>query len=266
MSRLVEPKALQEIVQEFGEVRKTTMDLFTPLQPEDAVIQASEFGSTPNWHIAHVTWFFHQLLNKYGRNKDITKSKTNEINLRYLNSYYQRFGEILPKSERGRYPRPNIRDTIKYRRIIEQEIISFLNDIGQLSNEENKDVLKEMLYHITLGNQHEMQHQELMIYDFQYYYQRFSDSDDNYKPIRKRTNSVSTSGITTTAVRKNESSSLKSPRLELEDQNNKWFSPPRGGKVSNHRILSESDIVENISKKMAVIKGGLYKLGFNGKG
>jgi ergothioneine biosynthesis protein EgtB len=44
------------------------------------------------------------------------------------------------------------------------------------------------------------------------------------------------------------------------------FSPQRGGKVSNHRILSESDIVENISKKMAVLKGGLYKLGFNGKG
>lgn len=266
MSRLVEPKALQKIVQEFGEVRKTTMDLFTPLQPEDAVIQASEFGSPPNWHIAHVTWFFHQLLNKYGRNKDITKSKANEINLHYLNSYYQRFGEILPKSERGRYPRPNIRDTLKYRRIIEQEIISFLNDVGQLSNEENKDVLKETLYHITLGNQHEMQHQELMIYDFQYYYQRFSDSDDNYKPIRKRTNSVSTSGMTTTAVRKKESSPLKSPLVELEYQNNRRFSPEGGGKVSNHRILSESDIVENIFQKMAVIKGGLYKLGFNGKG
>ena len=30
-----------------------------------------------------------------------------------------------------------------------------------------------------------MQHQELMIYDLQYYYQRFSDPEDNYKPIKK---------------------------------------------------------------------------------
>ena len=31
-----------------------------------------------------------------------------------------------------------------------------------------------------LGNQHEMQHQELMIYDFQHYFERFLDEHDNY--------------------------------------------------------------------------------------
>ena len=30
-----------------------------------------------------------------------------------------------------------------------------------------------------------MQHQELMIYDFQHYFQRFPDPADNYKPIRR---------------------------------------------------------------------------------
>ena len=72
------------------------MDIFKPLRIEDAVIQANDFGSPPNWHIAHVTWFFHQVLNRYGRDKNIKWSNANEINLSYLNSYYQKFGEILP--------------------------------------------------------------------------------------------------------------------------------------------------------------------------
>ena len=43
------------------------MDLFSPLDIEDAVIQSSNFGSPPNWHIAHVTWFFQKILEKYDR-------------------------------------------------------------------------------------------------------------------------------------------------------------------------------------------------------
>ncbi|HEX5978431.1 MAG TPA: DinB family protein, partial [Nitrososphaeraceae archaeon] len=67
MSRLVHPSGLEQIIKEFSETRKNTMDLFKPLKTEDAVIQSNDFGSPPNWHIAHVTWFFHQILNKYDR-------------------------------------------------------------------------------------------------------------------------------------------------------------------------------------------------------
>ena len=56
---------LEGLVKEFIEVRNKTMELFSPLGIEDAVIQSSEFGSPPNWHIAHVTWFFHKILEKY---------------------------------------------------------------------------------------------------------------------------------------------------------------------------------------------------------
>ncbi len=244
MSRLVHPETIQEVIREFIEVRKTTMNLFRPLQTEDAVIQASDFGSPPNWHIAHVTWFFHQILIKYGRNKHINNSSPNAINLSYLNSYYQKFGEILPKSERGRYPRPNVRETIKYRAIIEQEIVSFLNDIGQAVGLDNEKICEDVLYDITLGNQHEMQHQELMIYDFQYYYQRFLDPDDNYKPILIKTVS--------------EPTTLLSKARQIDYQNdNKRSSPETGGK-QREKFSTQSE--------MAVIPGGLYDLGFNGKG
>ena len=44
--------------------------------------------------------------------------------------------------------------------------------------------LVELKYDFLLGNQHEMQHQELMIYDLQNYFQRFQDPNDNYMPVK----------------------------------------------------------------------------------
>jgi ergothioneine biosynthesis protein EgtB len=167
--------SLEELIKEFTTVRKNTINLFKPLKVEDAVIQSNDFGSPPNWHIAHVTWFFQKILEKYG-NKKLSNIK---IHLNYLNSYYHKFGEILPKNERGRFPRPTVEETLKYRSIIEGQIISFLREL-ELSNK----ISEETLYDIMLGNQHEMQHQELMVYDFQHYFQRFPHEYDNYKPIK----------------------------------------------------------------------------------
>jgi hypothetical protein len=119
----------EDLLSQFIEVRTKTLELFKPLNIEDAVIQSSTFGSPPNWHIAHVTWFFHKILEKYGE-----KICSNDnVNLEYLNSYYQKFGNILPKSERGKFPRPTVNQTIKYRSFIEEKIISFLK-MAQSSN------------------------------------------------------------------------------------------------------------------------------------
>ena len=167
--------SLEELIKEFTTVRKNTMNLFKPLKIEDAVIQSNDFGSPPNWHIAHVTWFFQKILEKYSGKK----LSNMEIHLHYLNSYYHKFGEILPKSERGRFPRPTVEETLKYRSIIDGQIISFLREL-ELSNK----ISEETLYDIMLGNQHEMQHQELMVFDFQHYFQRFPYEYDNYKPIK----------------------------------------------------------------------------------
>jgi ergothioneine biosynthesis protein EgtB len=167
-------EAYEDLLSEFIEVRTKTLELFKPLNIEDAVIQSSTFGSPPNWHIAHVSWFFHKILEKYGEKI----SSNDDVNLEYLNSYYQKFGNILPKSERGKFPRPTVNQTIKYRSYIEEKIISFLKKV-QSSNR----LSEELRYDILLANQHEMQHQELMIYDFQHYFHRFHDPQDNYKPV-----------------------------------------------------------------------------------
>ena len=166
---------------DFLNVRNTTSIIFEPISIEDAVMQSDAFGSTPNWHIAHVTWFFQKILEKYKQNMD-----TNSINTDYLNSYYQRYRKILPKSDRGKFPRPKVSETLKYRSLIEEMFLKFLDN-----TERNNSLTRNLVYDIVLANQHEMQHQELLIYDLQHYFQRFYDAEDNYQPkINKRPNSI----------------------------------------------------------------------------
>ncbi|MDW0206062.1 MAG: ergothioneine biosynthesis protein EgtB [Nitrososphaeraceae archaeon] len=166
---------------DFLNVRNTTSIIFEPISIEDAVMQSDPFGSTPNWHIAHVTWFFQKILEKYKQNMDAYS-----INTDYLNSYYQRYRKILPKSDRGKFPRPKVSETLKYRSLIEEIFLKFLDN-----TERNNSLTRNLVYDIELANQHEMQHQELLIYDLQHYFQRFYDAEDNYQPkINKRPNSI----------------------------------------------------------------------------
>ncbi len=199
-------ESFEELIEEFRNVRNNTINLFKPLKIEDAVIQSNDFGSPANWHIAHVTWFFHKVLEKY-TGKELSNQNTYP---QYLNSYYHKFGEILPKTERGRFPRPSVAETLKYRSFIEEQIVSFLKE-----TESSDKISYDVLYEIMLGNQHEMQHQELMVYDFQHYFQRFPYEEDNYKPLK-----------------------VNDPPSSTEQR-------PTG---------------------MVDIPGGIYKLGFNGKG
>jgi hypothetical protein len=153
---------IRKLRSEFHNVRKTTSFIFEPISVEDAVMQSDPFGSTPNWHIAHVTWFFQKILEKYEH--DI---EGNSINTDYLNSYYQRYSKILPKTDRGKFPRPKVSETLKYRSLIEEMFLKFLDNI-----EKNNSLTRNLAYDIELANQHEMQHQELLVYDLQHYFQR----------------------------------------------------------------------------------------------
>jgi ergothioneine biosynthesis protein EgtB len=169
--------SIDDLRTEFIQVRNLSTKLFKPLRIEDAVIQSDPFGSPPNWHISHVTWFFQKILEKYGEKLTLNKS----LNLEYLNSYYQKYKSILPKEERGRYPRPTVHEALKYRIFIDKQVISFLRDL-----ERSGITSEDLIYDLQLANHHEMQHQELMVYDLQHYFNRFKDPMDNYQPIESK--------------------------------------------------------------------------------
>jgi ergothioneine biosynthesis protein EgtB len=180
MSKLLYQESADLLLSEFAQVRKKTMQLFKPLRIEDAVMQSDPFGSPPNWHVAHVSWFFQKVLEKHGATLE---SDNSGFNLEYLNSYYQQFGKILPKQERGKFPRPTVKQTLDYRSFIDRNVTKFLKEKSRIFSENSKAITYELQYDFMLGMQHEMQHQELMVYDFQNFFERFPDPSDNYKPI-----------------------------------------------------------------------------------
>jgi ergothioneine biosynthesis protein EgtB len=180
MSKLLYRGSVDLLISEFAQVRKKTMQLFKPLRVEDAVMQSDPFGSPPNWHVAHVSWFFQKVLEKHGATLE---SDNGGFNLEYLNSYYQQFGKILPKQERGKFPRPTVKQTLDYRSFIDRKVTKFLKEKSTTFSENPNAITQELQYDIMLGMQHEMQHQELMVYDFQHFFERFPDPSDNYNPL-----------------------------------------------------------------------------------
>src|ERR671915_511784 len=156
VSKLLYQESVDQLLSEFTQVRKKTMQLFKPLRIEDAVMQSDSFGSPANWHIAHVTWF----LQKHRAMLESESSISSSFNLEYLNSYYQRFGKILSKQERGKFPRPTVKQTLDYRSFIDKKVTKFLKErcsstkTTTTSSENANAMTDELQYDMILGMQH----------------------------------------------------------------------------------------------------------------
>src|SRR6267378_2008645 len=109
----------------YREVRSQTMQIVAPLEIEDYVIQTAEFMSPPRWHIGHTSWFFETLLQAHQPGYKIYS----EEYLFYFNSYYEGFGERIARPRRGTRSRPTVRDTVAYRRHVDEQILSFLETV-----------------------------------------------------------------------------------------------------------------------------------------
>ena len=136
-------------------VRARTMEIVAPLEIEDYVIQTAEFMSPPRWHIGHTSWFFETVLqaNKPGY------GVYSEDFLFYFNSYYEGFGNRIERPKRGTKSRPTVKATVAYRKHIDEQILEFLDSIEDLNS------IRPL---IRLGLEHEMQHQELLVYDIKH--------------------------------------------------------------------------------------------------
>jgi len=134
------------------------MRIVAPLETEDYVIQTAEFMSPPRWHIGHTAWFFEMLLQSFKPGYQVYS----EDFLFYFNSYYEGFGKRIERPKRGTRSRPTVRETVAYRRRIDEEMLGFLDSLD--THPEAKKILKLL----RLGLEHEMQHQELLVYDIKH--------------------------------------------------------------------------------------------------
>ena len=157
-NELIKTTTAPEIAQLFQDVRSRTMRIVAPLEIEDYVIQTAPFMSPPRWHIGHTSWFFELLLKDYLPGYKIHS----EEYLFYFNSYYERFGTRIERDKRGTRSRPTVKETLAYRRRIDDAMLELLcrtsDDPGS----------SELLTLVRLGLEHEMQHQELLVYDIKH--------------------------------------------------------------------------------------------------
>src|SRR6185503_9876495 len=115
----------------------------------------AEFMSPPRWHIGHTLWFFETVLQAHKPGYKVYS----EDFLFYFNSYYEGFGSRIERPKRGTKSRPTVKETIAYRRHIDEQMLSFLSE---------RSADESVLSLIRLGLEHEMQHQELLVYDIKH--------------------------------------------------------------------------------------------------
>src|SRR5213595_2698512 len=139
-------------------VRARTLEIVAPLEIEDYVIQTAEFMSPPRWHIGHTSWFFETVLQKF---QPGYRTYSNDF-LFYFNSYYEGFGARIERPKRGTRSRPTVAETKKYRARIDEQMLGFIEEVS------SRDDADEILSIVRLGLEHEMQHQELLVYDIKH--------------------------------------------------------------------------------------------------
>ena len=148
----------RSIIDLYKSVRARTMQIVAPLEIEDYVIQTAEYMSPPRWHIGHTSWFFETLLRTY---QPGYQTYSEEF-LFYFNSYYEGFGARIERPKRGTKSRPTVKATVAYRNHIDEQMLRFLDAIESHSDSET------ILALVRLGLEHEMQHQELLVYDIKH--------------------------------------------------------------------------------------------------
>ncbi|MBR9910923.1 MAG: ergothioneine biosynthesis protein EgtB [Gammaproteobacteria bacterium] len=139
----------------YQQTRKYTESLCAPLNIEDYIPQAVEFTSPPKWHLAHTTWFFEEMI----LTKFVADYAVFDAHFGYLfNSYYQSVGEKAVRAQRGIITRPTVEQVYQYRHYVDKYIQRLLAE----------DIPGRVKALVTLGINHEQQHQELLLTDLKY--------------------------------------------------------------------------------------------------
>jgi ergothioneine biosynthesis protein EgtB len=146
---------MKTLTEKYIETRQRTEMICKHLQVEDYTPQSAVFASPPKWHIAHITWFFEEMILK----KYVPKYKVFDTNFGFLfNSYYNSIGERIERHNRGLLTRPTVERVYQYRAYVDDAMIKLLGSVSD----------KEMTTLTILGINHEQQHQELLITDIKH--------------------------------------------------------------------------------------------------
>ena len=91
------------VLERLRSIRNRSVDLVSPLAPEDLMRQGLADASHPQWHLAHTTWFFDTFLLQPNRANWQPMPEGWGV---LFNSYYEAAGPRHPRPQRGLLSRP----------------------------------------------------------------------------------------------------------------------------------------------------------------
>lgn len=145
----------------YREVRAHSLTLAAPLSPEDQCIQSMPDASPTKWHLAHTTWFFETVLLM----PHLKEYQPFDRRFQYLfNSYYEVLGPRHPRPQRGLLTRPALSEVHAYREHVDAAVHKLLTQ-QQQQQVSDETQWREVESIVTLGLNHEQQHQELLLTD-----------------------------------------------------------------------------------------------------
>jgi ergothioneine biosynthesis protein EgtB len=152
------PSPRQRLLEQFHNVRTFSEHLSEPLEIEDYVIQSMPDVSPTKWHLAHTSWFFETFILE----PNLKDYQSPHPQYTYLfNSYYNSVGERHCRANRGLISRPTVQEIYVYRHYIDECMHNLLEQCDDATFERLTPL-------VTLGINHEQQHQELIVTDIKH--------------------------------------------------------------------------------------------------
>lgn len=135
----------------FAALGRLSVALTERLSDADATVQSMEDASPAKWHLAHTSWFFETfVLRDFVRGYALYDACFPFL----FNSYYEAEGPRHARARRGMMTRPSLAEILAYRAHVDAALVAALPDLP--------DAARAL---VTLGCQHEQQHQELLLTD-----------------------------------------------------------------------------------------------------
>ncbi len=154
MNEPLGPSLDRSLAARYRAVRAHTEMLVHGLSEADCQAQSMPDASPVKWHLAHTTWFFETFVLESHE----AGFQPHEPAFRVLfNSYYHAVGDKHPRPQRGLVTRPGLAEVMAYRQAVDARMAALLAQA---------ETHAELAALVTLGLQHEQQHQELITTDF----------------------------------------------------------------------------------------------------
>jgi ergothioneine biosynthesis protein EgtB len=157
----------------YASVRQRSLKLAGPLSDEDCAAQSMTDTSPLKWHLAHTTWFFETFLLEP---MEVGFQPFHPSFRVLFNSYYNGIGEKHPRAQRGLLTRPSMAQVRAYRADVDRRMALLLGTVLNTASDAESfygkvvpaSTLPKLWTLLTLGLQHEQQHQELMLTDIKH--------------------------------------------------------------------------------------------------